>query len=60
MNYLLQINIETFLLIAAIAAGLLSIIVGAITGTGVLLIPIGIILIIAGIVYNKKKKTEKQ
>lgn len=48
---------RNILLIAAIAAGLLSIIVGAITGTGVLLIPIGIILIIAGIVYNKKKKT---
>ena len=48
---------RNILLIAAIAAGLLSIIVGAITGTGVLLIPIGIILIIAGIVYNKNEKT---
>lgn len=47
---------RNILLIAAIAAGLLSIIVGAITGTGVLLIPIGIILIIAGIVYNKNEK----
>ena len=48
---------RNILLIAAIAAGLLSIIVGAITGTSVLLIPIGIILIIAGIVYNKNEKT---
>ena len=48
---------RNILLIAAITAGLLSIIVGAITGTGVLLIPIGIILIIAGIVYNKNEKT---
>ena len=48
---------RNILLIAAIAAGLLSIIVGAITGTGVLLMPIGIILIIAGIVYNKNEKT---
>ena len=37
---------RNILLIAAIAVGLLSIIVGAITGTGVLLIPIGIILIL--------------
>ena len=48
---------RNILLIASIAVGLLSIIVGAITGTGVLLIPIGIILIIAGIVYNKNEKT---
>ncbi len=43
------------LLITAIAACLLFIITGAITGAGILLIPVGIIFIIAGIVYNKRK-----
>ncbi len=45
---------KKFLMPVGICCGLLFIITGAITGTGVFLIPLGVAIIIAGIIYNKK------
>lgn len=42
-------------LLGGIIAGLLFIVIGAVTGAGVFLIPLGVIFIIAGIISNKKK-----
>lgn len=42
-------------LFAGVIAGLLFIVMGAITGAGIFLIPFGVIFIIVSILYNKKK-----